>query len=347
MTSPTDDLDPFRRNSKQSSLQDDKTTQRRNTQSVLKAVMLMKRSRSSTQMDSKTDELEFDSNSSTDKTTKNKLKLRSKRGVKSAPSIKRRTTANYKVGRQTNAKDLTRNEPKRQSNIYHHPNVFGQRSKSSSPNDQVSKRNSKGPKKGSNAALHSIDICSDLTATSARTSPRRNSTTQLETPQQDRSSSSPTPYSREQEERHKSEFDDRWVASDRKFKIKEIVNTRIPGKENPMEAQYRRFEPSMFSYIDTMNSFDREKAVDPFGAQLKAKVWLKQAKEKLATRGGDYNPGQSPIIVIEEFCADDGVCDGQSANQSREQKKEKAKVMESLLEDSDKENFAEEVTKIE
>ena len=114
-----------------------------------------------------------------------------------------------------------------------------------------------------------------------------------------------------------------------------------------MEAQYRRFEPSMFSYIDTMNSFDREKAVDPFGAQLKAKVWLKQAKEKLATRGGDYNPGQSPIIVIEEFCADNGVCDGQSANQSREQKKEKAKVMESLLEDSDKENFAEEVTKIE
>lgn len=347
MTSPTDDLDPFRRNSRQSSTQDDKTTQRRNTESVLKAVMLMKRSRSSTQMDNKTDELEFDSNSSTDKRTGNKLKLGSKRDVKSAPNIKHRTTANYRVGRRTNIKNVKKTEPKRQSNSHHQSKFVDQRSKPPSPNDQCSKRNSKGPKKGPNAALHSIDSCLDLTRTSTRTSHRRNSTTQLETPQQDRPSSSPTPYSRKKEKRHTSELDDRWVASDRKFQIKEIVNTRIPGKENPVEAQYRRFEPSMFAYIDTMNSFDREKRVDPFGAQLKAKAWLRQAKEKLATGGAEYNPGQSPIIVIEEFCADEGVCDGHRANESQDQRKDKAKVMESLLEDSDKENFAEQVTKVE
>ena len=344
MSSPTDDLDPFGRNSEQSSSPNDKTTERRNTKSVLQAVMLMKRSCSSIQKENKNDESGLESNSSTDKRIENKLKINSKRGVKSAPSIKRETLGNRKLGRQISAKHMKRNEEKRQNNSYH----ADQRNKLSSPNGQIRKRNSKRPKKGANGALHSIDISSDLTDTSTRTSHGRNIPTQLETPPQDRPSSSPNPYARDHEKRHTSEFDDRWVASDRKFRIKEIVNTRIPGKENPVETQYRRFEPSMFAYIDTMNSFGRERAVDPFGAQLRAKAWLRQAKEKLATRGADYNPGQSPIIVIEEFCADEGGWDKQSSKESHDLRKQNAKVMESLLEDSDKENFAEElVTKVE
>ena len=345
MRSPTDDLDPFGRNSEQSSSPDDKTTERRNTKSVLKAMMLMKRSRNSIQKENKNDESGFESNSSTDERIENKLKINSKRGVKSAPSIKCETLANRKLGRQTSTKHLKRNEEKRQNNSYYH---VDQRNKLSSSNGQIRKRNSKRPKKEANGALHSIDISSDLTDTPTRTSHGRNITTQLETPLPDRPNSSPNPYARDHEKRHTSEFDDRWVASDRKFRIKKIVNTRVPGKENPVETQYRRFEPSMFAYIDTMNSFGRERAVDPFGAQLRAKAWLRQAKERLATRGADYNPGQSPIIVIEEFCADEGGCDKQSSKESHDLRKQNAKVMESLLEDSDKENFAEElVTKVE
>lgn len=189
MSSPTDDLDPFRRNSEQSSTPDDKMTERRNTKSVLKAVMLMKRSRSSIQKEKKNDESEFESNSSTDKRIENKLKINSKRGVKSAPSIKRETLANRKLGRQTSAKHLKRKEEKRPNNSYH----ADQRNKLSSPNGQIRKRNSKRAKKGANGALHSIDISSDLTDTPTRTSHGRNITTQLETPLQDRPSSSPNP----------------------------------------------------------------------------------------------------------------------------------------------------------
>jgi hypothetical protein len=352
ITSPTDDLDPRRCKSGQSSLQDDEVTEGTNTTSVLKAVMLMKRSRGSIQMDNKFDELE--SNTNSDQKNENKLHLSLKRGVKSAPNLKHRGS-NYKVGRKQSIMGLEKNKQKHQSNKNGKSKFVNHRNKTSvkrtspqpsSSNEKNRRSNTREPKTEPYKTPQSMDAGSDLTRTSSGTSSKKPKTPQLEVPTQGRPCSSPTPYAREQEKKHTSELDDRWVAGDKKFKVKQIVNTRIPGKENPVEV-YQRFEPSMFSYVDTMNNFEREKAVDPFGAKLKARAWLKQAKEKLAAGGGDYNPGQSPIIVIEEFCAEEEVWNGKSQYQKKENAKGSQGSLEILLEDSDKENIAEQETKVE
>lgn len=312
----------------------------------------MKRSRGSIQMDNKFDELE--SNTNSDQKNENKLHLSLKRGAKSAPNLKHRGS-NYKVGRKQSIIGLEKNKQKHQSNKNGKSKFVNHRNKTSvkriSPqpsysNEKNRRCNTREPKTEPYKTPQSMDAGSDLTRTTPGTSSKKTKTPQLEVPTQGRPCSSPTPYAREQEKKHRSELDDRWVAGDKKFKVKQIVNTRIPGKENPVEV-YQRFEPSMFSYIDTMNNFEREKAVDPFGAKLKARAWLKQAKEKLAAGGGDYNPGQSPIIVIEEFCAEEEVWNGKSQYQKKENAKGSQGSLEILLEDSDKENIAEQETKVE
>ena len=357
ITSPTDDLDPSGRISGQSSLRDDEKTEGTNTKSVLKAVMLLKRSRGSVQIDNKIDELESSSN--TDQESENKLNLSLKRDVKSAPNIRHRTIRYSKDGRKINTTGLRRHTQKQLKNN-HQPKFVTQRndnaftrsisSQPSSPNENIRRRNGKGPKREPCRTPESIEFSSDLTRNSRKTSSKKYNTAQIEAPTLDRPSLSPTPNAREQRKKHRSNLDDRWVASDKKFKVKEVVNTRIPGKENPVEV-YQRFEPSMFAYIDTIKNLEKEKAIDPFGAKLNARAWLRKAKERLASGGSDYNPGQSPIIVIEEFCTEDGVWDGESGHESHDLRKDEAVVsngnLETLLEDSDKENVAEEVTNVE
>jgi hypothetical protein len=321
---PTDDLDINGRMSAKSSSQQSETAE--GTKSVLKAVMLLKRSRGSLQIDKKNDELE--SNSSAElRENEVKLKLRLKRGVKSAPNVKHRNAKNLK----TNTTGLSRNKHK-QFKFANHKNVKRPMTEHGRTSQSL--------------VRHSFR--SDSAQNSQKTSSKRNNTTRLEEPRVDRLSSSPIPRARKQGTIHKHELDDRWVAGDKKFKVKEIVNTRIPGKENPVDV-YRRFEPSMFAYIDTMNSFEKEKAADPFGAKLKARAWLKQAKERLASGGSEYKPGQSPIIVIEELWAQDESWDGGDGHESDDQRRDEVdhEILETLLEDSDKENVAEEVTKFE
>ena len=343
INSPTDDLDINGRKSGKSSSQDSETTETANTKSVLKAVMLMKRSRGSIQIDKKIDELE--SNSSTDQKNETKSKLRLKRSVKSAPNVKYRTVKNLK----TNTTGLRRNKQKQLKVVSQQvrnenasPTMISSRLSTS---ENIRKNNGKRPMRESCRTPETLEIHSDFTQNSLKSSSGKNNAPRLNKPIQGRQSSSPAPYVRKQGPKHRADLDDRWVAGDKKFKVKKIVNTRIPGRENTVDV-YQRFEPSMFAYIDTMNNFEKEKAVDPFGAKLKAKVWLRQAKERLASGGSDYNPGQSPIIVIEELCAQDEVWDGHESDDQREDKDKMSNyILETLLEDSDKENVAEEVIK--
>ena len=289
----------------------------------------------------------MESNSSTDQKNETKSKLRLKRGVKSAPNVKYRTVKNLK----TNATGLRRNKQKQLKvvsqkvrNESASPTMISSRP---STGENIRKNNGKRPTTESCSTPETLEFHSDFVQSSLKTSPGKNKASRLNELIEDRQSSSPAPYTRKQGPKPRADLDDRWVAGDKKFKVKEIVNTRIPGRENTADV-YQRFEPSMFAYIDTMNNFENEKAVDPFGAKLKAKAWLRQAKERLASGGSDYNPGQSPIIVIEELCAQDEIWDGyESDDQGKDKAKMDNDILENLLEDSDKENVAEEVTKFE
>ena len=311
----------------------------------------MKRSRASLTLENQNDASE--SNKNTGQRNENKESLIQKRYVKSAPSLVNQTAKSYKVDRKPNTTKFKYNQQSKLINVNN--NISARRvAKPTSPNALVRKRHKNGPKVDHPCSTpQTINVSSDFIRTSMETSAEGKGKTQLEAPIEDRTTSSPTPYTDEHEKKHRSEFDDRWVASDKRFKMKEIVNTRIPGKDNPVEEEYRRFEPSMFTYVDTMNSFEKEKAVDPFGVKLRAMAWLRQAKERLAAGGSDYNPGHSPIIVIEEFCAKEEAWNKENGHEAHDQRREmhKDKIshgsLETLLEDSDKENVAEEKTKIE
>ncbi|XP_028393599.1 uncharacterized protein LOC114517945 [Dendronephthya gigantea] len=356
ISTPSDDLDLSSRRSRASSSQSRESTVKDNTTSVLKAVMLMKRSRGSIQKDNSEDML-----SSSNQHHGNRLKPSSKRdGLHSAPELKHWKGKNYcKVDGKISMTELKGNGQRQtrkqyensSSNLVHKRSKTvarrGISSKAFSAEELLCKQDRNRPKTVPNGNPQTLNGNPASNQCSFTRIKKKNGS-QLEARGDDRPRSTPTSHARGQEK--KGVFDDRWVTHDKKFKVKQIVNTRIPGRENPVEDQYRRFEPSMFTYLDTINNFDKEKEIDPCGAKLKSAIWLKKAKEKLATGGRDYNPGRSPIIVIEEFCAgNEGTWDEESGYESHGKKKIKdsAASMEMLLEDSDKENVAEEVRKDE
>lgn len=153
-------------------------------------------------------------------------------------------------------------------------------------------------------------------------------------------------------------LEDRWTTNDRKFVVKEVINTRIPGKTYPEPQTYPRFNPSMFESFDKINILSEKKPVDPFGAKAAAMIWLKRAR---LARQSDYNPGLTPIIVIQEYKSesDDGDDESeeegeQTGDESRD-KHEEEKVkrngyqgrLQILTEDIEKENMVESINKIE
>ena len=356
ISTPSDYLDLCSRKSWSSSSQSEELTEKANSKPVLKAVRLMEQSRGSIQKDNNEDML---LSSSSNQSNGNRLKPSSKRdGLHSAPELKHRTCKNYcKIDGKTNEAELKRNKQKQTQHehgnsssklVHRRSKAIPKRSISSKPlsaEELLCKQNKNKPKTVANESPQLINVNPTIRRCSFERSKKRNGS-QVEAPGVVRPRSSPTSPARGEEKKRGSEFDDRWVTSDKKFKVKQIVNTRIPGRENPVEDQYRRFEPSMFTYIDTINNLEKEKEVDPCGAKLKAATWFRKAKEKLATGGSDYNPGRSPIIVIEEFYAEgEETWDEKSGYESHGTKKAKVKdstgSMEILLEDSDKENVAE------
>ena len=145
--------------------------------------------------------------------------------------------------------------------------------------------------------------------------------------------------------------EEHWVTNDKKFVAKEVVNTRIPGKSYSPPPTYRRFEPSMFENFDKINSLHTDNPLDSSGAKISEITWLKKVKESLCTGQNDYNPGPSPVIVIEEYCEKD---DAHGADESNEETDDKSytnkgsaepKVppgsLETLIEDIDTERKAE------
>ncbi|XP_046850311.1 uncharacterized protein LOC124443822 isoform X3 [Xenia sp. Carnegie-2017] len=123
-----------------------------------------------------------------------------------------------------------------------------------------------------------------------------------------------------------------WVSSEKKFKVKEIVNMKLPSRRTLSNMEYRRHEPSMFSDFDYLKKLEIKTDVDPFVQKEKNRQWLRDAKKRFAYGGRKYSPGKSPIIVIEELCLD---------MKDKENNHElKATRLQTLHEDKDEENIA-------